>query len=262
MKIIDHYEEAGYITIPIDIEEKTFTNSKNEEKNLLKEHQIHVYIQNILAMKIVCTPSHLSALLLGHIYSEGIISSVEDVEEIKISSDGKKGYITLKENPIGIQETVEINSCNQGPGGTFGRTEGALFPLNSVKKFSYTKEELFLLAKVFKQGAPLYKKTHAIHSGMLLYKKEILFFCEDIGRHNALDKIVGKALINHIPLEETIVFTSGRMPVDMVKKAIRAKIGLLASNTMPTYEAVKLAEKYGLSLMGKVREEYFEIYTW
>ena len=93
-----------------------------------------------------------------------------------------------------------------------------------------------------------------------MHKGEILRRAEDIGRHNALDKVLGWALMQGIPLEECIVYTSGRIPVDMVMKVIRAGVPVLASKAMPTRESVLLAEEFGLSLIGAARKDSMVVF--
>ena len=111
-----------------------------------------------------------------------------------------------------------------------------------------------------KEDMPLYAATHGTHSCLLMHKGEILRRAEDIGRHNALDKVLGWALMQGIPLEECIVYTSGRIPVDMVMKVIRAGVPVLASKAMPTRESVLLAEEFGLSLIGAARKDSMVVF--
>ena len=102
---------------------------------------------------------------------------------------------------------------------------------------------------------PLYRATRAVHSCFLLRAGRILYQCEDLGRHNALDKAVGCALADGVPLGECVLYTSGRVPVDMVRKAIRAGVPALVSKTMPTVQSVELAEEYGLRLLIQKKNE-------
>ena len=231
------------------------------QKNLLQEHMLTVYVNEALKMKIVCTPQHIKAMLLGHLYSEGMIRSLKEVAALTIAPGEGEASITLTK-PLGpIAGEIEMNSCNTGPWGTLGRAGEGGALIKREEPFSLNPKWLFTLAQLFDKGAPLYQKTHAIHSCLLMYKGELICLREDIGRHNALDKAIGTALMEGIPLEQSILYTSGRMPVDMVKKAIRSGVGLLASNTVPTSEALALALSYGLALIGKVRPDSFEIYT-
>ena len=98
-------------------------------------------------------------------------------------------------------------------------------------------------------GLPLYQATHAVHSCFVLHRGRILCACEDIGRHNALDKAVGSVMLAGVPLHECVLYTSGRVPVDMVRKAIRAGVPALVSKTMPTVQSLELAQEYGLQLL-------------
>jgi len=98
-------------------------------------------------------------------------------------------------------------------------------------------------------GLPLYRATRAVHSCFVLHKGEIVFACEDLGRHNALDKAVGCAVLAGLPLAECVLYTSGRVPLDMVRKAIRAGVPVLVSKSMPTVQSAELAAEYGLQLV-------------
>ena len=107
---------------------------------------------------------------------------------------------------------------------------------------------LLTLAKMH-AGLPLYRATRAVHSCFVLHKGEIVFACEDLGRHNALDKAVGCAVLAGLPLAECVLYTSGRVPLDMVRKAIRAGVPVLVSKSMPTVQSAELAAEYGLQLV-------------
>ena len=96
----------------------------------------------------------------------------------------------------------------------------------------------------------LWESTGCFHRAGMFDPKTGAFLrlAEDIGRHNALDKAVGSALTEGVPLAEFVLFTSGRVPVDMVRKAIRAGVPALVSKSMPTVQSLELAEEYGLKL--------------
>ena len=126
----------------------------------------------------------------------------------------------------------------------------------------YWKAEwIFHLADRLAKGMPLHKETWAAHSCFLAVGGKILFGCEDIGRHNAFDKVIGYAQKHEIDLEQCIVYSSGRIPADMVEKAIRARIPLLAAKADPTADAVGMAKKYGLTLIGAARPDSMRVYA-
>ena len=108
---------------------------------------------------------------------------------------------------------------------------------------------------------PIHGKTWATHSCFLARRDDLLFECEDIGRHNALDKAIGYALRHGIDLKECIIYSSGRIPTDMAIKAVRAGIPLLASKASPSREAVTLAKGYGLTLVCAARRDRMKLFT-
>ena len=105
------------------------------------------------------------------------------------------------------------------------------------------------LTAAMSSGLPGYCATRAVHSCVVLHEGRILVSCEDLGRHNALDKAVGCALLAGVPLAECVLYTSGRVPLDMVRKAIRAGVPVLVSKSMPTVQSAELAAEYGLQLV-------------
>lgn len=102
--------------------------------------------------------------------------------------------------------------------------------------------------------------TVGVHSCILAKEGRVLVNCEDIGRHNAIDKAVGWALLNGINLEECMLYSSGRVPTDMVRKAIRAGVPVFISKGVPTVQAVKMAKEYGLKLIGSARPDSMNIF--
>ena len=90
---------------------------------------------------------------------------------------------------------------------------------------------------------------------------KILYLCEDIGRHNALDKVLGRALIDGVDLTQCVLFSSGRIPDDMMEKVIRARVPLLASNAVPTDRAVELARRYHVTLICTARPDGMDIFS-
>lgn len=140
-----------------------------------------------------------------------------------------------------------------------GFCDGA--PLAPVHPIPWKADWIFSLADRFAAGMPLHGQTWCTHSGFLAQEDRLLFQCEDIGRHNALDKLIGHALCHGIDLTGCIVYSSGRIPVDMAEKAIRAGIPILASKASPTAEAIRLARTYDLTLICGARQDRMKLYA-
>ena len=217
------------------------------ERTLAAEHAAAILVNEQPAFRVVCTPELLPQLALGRLLTEGWITSADEVERVAVCAQGLKISVQLR-HPLAAAEQAgqEVPSCC-----TDNLTLASpvqLPPLAPVPQREIPAAWVDALATAMGQGLPLYRATHAVHSCLLLRAGKILYRCEDLGRHNALDKAVGCALTEGVPLAECVLFTSGRVPVDMVRKAIRAGVPALVSKSMPTVQSLELAEEYGLKL--------------
>lgn len=218
------------------------------EATLTVEHAAALYVNEQPAFRVVCTPEMLPQLALGRLLTEGWIASAEEVEQIAVCAEGLKISVYLK-HPLAARSAAaqEVSSCC-----TDNITLGSpveLQPLRPVPPLELQPEWIDTLTAAMDAGLPLYRATRAVHSCFVLRKGELLCACEDLGRHNALDKAVGQVLLQGIPLQECVLYTSGRVPLDMVRKAIRAGVPVLVSKTMPTVQSLELAAEYGLQLL-------------
>ncbi len=232
------------------------------EEELLTEHLLEVYLNEQLTMKLVCTPQYLAELVLGRLLTEGIIRRADEVKTLHICEYGRRARVYLTdERSHKERRFVETTpSCCTG-----SHILNDLFVTNRellpVRPIPWKAEWIFALAEAFAKGMPLHEKTWGTHSCFLARESELLFACEDIGRHNALDKVIGYALRQGIDLSRCIVYSSGRIPTDMTVKAIRAGIPILASKAVPTTESVALAEQYGLTLLCAARRDRMRLYA-
>lgn len=209
-----------------------------EEKCVLAEHRINIYVNGKFEETLVCSPQYLTELVLGHLYTEGQIGSIEEIKSIRMNESGEQAEVELC-----LRERTEV--CFLEP----------------VKLMKWKEEWIFALADRFAEGMPVHNKTWGTHSCFLAREGEILFECEDIGRHNAFDKVIGYAVSHDINLETCMVYSSGRISAEMVKKAIRAGVPIFVSKAVPTAEALRLAKKYRLTLIGSARQDRMNVYS-
>lgn len=233
------------------------------DQSIIVEHLMDVYINEILVMKLVCTPQNLADLVLGRMLSEGMIQDVSEVECIYICEYGRRAKVMLSRQQEIPHDTSYVETsltCCTG-----NRLLSDYFvayqDAQSLKPIPWKTEWVWTMLERFKKDTPLHQQTGSTHSSFLMLDGKIMFQCEDIGRHNALDKAIGYALRNGIDLGQCAVYTTGRMPTDMVIKVIRAGIPVLISKEAPTQEAVELAARYQLTLIGCAKNDQMLLYA-
>ena len=195
-------------------------NLTNEEDILVIEYPFTIYLNNEEIITLLCSPKSLKALTLGFLYSEGFIDDISNVAKIQVEDEQGIASVFLKERKLLAEKLQGKRTITSGCG------KGTLFynVLDSFKSKKIEKpldikiEEIKLLAKEFNFKSELFLNTGGVHSCALCSKSSILIFEEDIGRHNALDKILGKALMDNMDLSDKLVLTSGRISSEMLIK--------------------------------------------
>lgn len=237
--------------------------AKEEEDVVIKEHPFTIFINDEEIITLLCSLGSLKELMVGFLFSEGFLTSLQDIDRISIDEDKGLGYIYLK----------NINQFNEKLRGkrtiTSGCGKGTLF-YNVLDSFKSKKIEKPLAIEVdrikelireFNKKSELFLNTGGVHSCALCSKDDIILFEEDIGRHNALDKIFGKALLEGIETKDKIILTSGRISSEILIKSAKRQVPVIVSRSAPTSLSVDLAEELGITLIGFARGQKMNIYT-
>jgi len=230
----------------------------SKKVRVMLEHNLVVLVNERPAYHLVCTKDCLKELVAGRLLTDGIIERKEDIYKIILCSHENEASVFLNKEAAPPKEVVKDPTCCTGNRAYIESAEKGLKKLPGLK---LQPDRIFELSKEFAEGARLHDLTGATHICILAGESGVLFKCEDIGRHNAVDKAVGYALLNGIDLSRCMLFTSGRVPVDMAEKVIRAGIPVLVSKSVPTADSVEMANKYGLKLICKAWPDRCEIYT-
>ncbi len=208
------------------------------------------------------TPTDTEALVTGFLYTEGTINEPTDIESITVRQD--EALVSLKRKPIRLQtrNTVSTAAC-----GMCGKT--SLDAIKLVREFDLltriqhcTPEALLGLNSQLRQQQVLFSATGGIHAAALFdLQGQLLTMQEDIGRHNAVDKAIGKMLQKGLDRASLGLFVSGRAGFELVQKCLVSGISLMVAVGAPSSLAVDYAQQYGLTLVGFMQNDRFNIYA-
>ncbi len=254
-------ENAKYLkTVIIDklIENKSTT----VEDVTIDESRLNLYLNGEKAISMMCIPKDQDAHAIGFLMSENVISSMDDIQSIELSEDGLRVDViaTIDENSLEnlYTEKTLVSGCG---GGVTGNVEGGVeIPFNQTA-FKVTPHTISSEIKIFYKESELYNLTGCVHKAMIYLLDGTTITAEDIGRHNAIDKVVGKCKLKGLDTTESILFVSGRLSSEMVTKAVMHRIPIIISRTAPTNLGVQTAHKHGVTLIGFARGKKMNLYT-
>lgn len=215
------------------------------------------------------TPGHDRELAMGFLFSEGLIEDPAEIEEIRESAAGKarnRISIVLRNRDFD-PETVRRNFFAASACGICGKAA-----IESIRRrgvgalddgFRFAPEMLCGLPEAARSKQAVFERTGGLHAAALFDEQgQLLALREDIGRHNAVDKVIGwAALEGRLPLSRHVLLVSGRGGFEIVQKAIVARVPVLASVSAPSSLAVRLARELGMTLIGFLRGQRFVIYS-
>ncbi|OGC08670.1 formate dehydrogenase family accessory protein FdhD [candidate division WOR-1 bacterium RIFOXYA2_FULL_36_21] len=212
---------------------------------------------------LLCSPRDLKELSIGFAYTSSLIKDISSVKNIVI--DEERWKASLETDLSGLDENIAFKRLY-----TSGCGKGIIFYsagdlINRNKLSEGLKVEASKITEAmanFTQSSEEFKKTGGVHSAALCNKEGgVLNFKDDIGRHNAVDKVIGTALLNKINFEDKFVLLSGRISSEIFFKLKKCGISIIASISAPTNQAVKMAKEMNLTLIGFVRGRRMNVYS-
>jgi FdhD protein len=209
--------------------------SKARER-VVAEFGLSIIINGKHFATAMITPMMEKEFVIGHLFGQGIIENVADIASI-----------TIKDNVAELTLPREKDRANRSP--------------EIRSDFKVSREDIFNGVEAILKSK-IYAETGGIHSAGLFQRgAEPICITEDIGRHNALDKVIGYGLLNKIDFSHSFATSTGRMASDMVSKVCRANIPIVATKTAVTKLGVEIGQGCGLTIIGFVRDKGMKIYT-
>ena len=208
------------------------------DQMIVSEHFISLYVNDEPYAEMVCSAKELSELVIGHVFSQGLVSDASDIEAVFVGGDGRVAQVYTKDRKLNRREGV-----------------------SRLPAHVWKPEWVFSMVGMLEGDTPLYEKTNAAHCCLLAYDGRVVYKCEDVGRHNAMDKVIGCAVADGLDLSRCSVYCSGRVPLDMLEKTVRSGIPVLVSHSAPTDASIELAKRCGATLICSARQDYMVVYN-
>jgi FdhD protein len=230
---------------------------KEEQVTTVTEASITIVINDTRQIGVICTPQQIEGLIVGHLICEGYIKSISSIEKISYQNNSQF-HVKIKED------------VNQIPVATEIRTAGMMGIKNSQNKvnpklissLSITPKIMFYAQDTMTKKGVIWPVSGGTHmSGLFNAQGNLLYFAEDVGRHNTIDKIIGEAIIKQENMSQLFSCTSGRVSGASVIKYVRAGIPILVSVSAPTAEGIKLAQQTNITVVGFSRKPAFTVYS-
>lgn len=238
-------------------------NIFKKEDYVIIEYPFTIFLNDNEFITLLCTPSSLEHLAIGFLHSEGLIKNREDVTKVRVDNEKGIAYVYTK-NQSNISEKLYGKRTI-----TTGCGKGTVF-YNVVDSFRSKKIEnntkidirkITDLIRKFNKESKLFLKTGGVHSCALSDSENIIIFEEDIGRHNALDKIIGKVFMENIDVSDKMILTSGRISSEVLIKMAKVGIPIIVSRSAPTNLTLEIAKDLNITVIGFVRGDKMNIYS-
>jgi|TARA_A100001011_G_scaffold244677_1_gene252704 FdhD protein len=235
-------------------------NENKESQNiaLIDEKILTIYLnkQEILSAMTICDyPEYLA---VGFLFNQNMISSLSEITEVEFNEELSVVVVrTSKPTPFETNNQKRIKTSGCAMGTIFGEMFEKIMPLSSEKLNAFSLKKIRAIVKEINQTPSLYLEAGAIHGSVLCDSEGLLVYMEDVGRHNAVDKVSGFIVMEAVDPTDKFLYTTGRLTTEMVLKTVSMGVPLLISRSGFTKSAVELARKFNLTMVGRFRGNRF-----
>ncbi len=250
----------------IDIVEYNSGSFSEVKDSIASEKRVRIFSNNKEILSLLCTPTMVRELVVGFALSEGLLENKSN-NDLQQEWCSERIEILWKDEEIEVHLPVDVPEATATL--TSGCGKGVTFISNiSDERLPVIKDDIIVGIKTileiyrdFQRRSGLFRATGGVHSAALCDEKGIIVFTEDIGRHNAVDKIIGYAFLENISLKGKILLLSGRLSSEITMKAIKSSVPILVSRAAPTDMSIELARKSNVTLIGFLRGQKLNIYS-
>ena len=215
-----------------------------------------------LRLAMLALPQDLDALAVGFLLGEGALREVADLERVEVLPS--EGRVAVRGDFVAdvLEAIGQRWTCGTGCGrGGTSRDMDTPAYARVGPGLTLSTKRLIELARKFQRAGRLWRQTGGAHACALAGAEGIVCLAEDVGRHNAFDKIMGAAAMADIEVADKLVLTTGRLSAEIVSKAVACRVPVLVSRSAVTSLAVELGRRFSITLVGFVRGRRMNVYT-
>lgn len=226
-------------------------------KGVIVETPVSLTVNGRVWITLMCTPTELEALAVGFLFNEGVIKSKHEIELVQVCPHGDNIDVWLKHPVEQPKQWRRTSGCTGGATAVIPEElrpelrDGFLLQPRTINRF----------VEMLTEAQQLYREVGGVHTSVLSDGEHAVVSAEDVGRHNSLDKIAGRCLLDGIDLPRRVLITTGRISSEMLQKAARIGASIVVSRTSASSLSVEMAEKWGITLLGYARWDQFVGYT-
>jgi FdhD protein len=227
------------------------------DDGVITEQSVSLTVNGKLWLSFMCTPIDLEELAAGFLFNENIISHREEILDIYVCEHKDNVDIWLNKH------VEEPRNWRRTSGCTGGFTSAVLEEVQPIgsNQLVLSPGKILELVKHLFESQEVYRQTGGVHSSGLADSEKVLFQLEDVGRHNTLDKIAGKILLEKMDVFPRVIISTGRISSEMLQKAARLQTEVVISRTSPTSMSIDLANRLGITIIGYARGHRFSVYS-
>jgi len=231
---------------------------------VVEEYPLNLFVNGQEMATLLCSPLDLEFLSVGFLASAGLIESARDIKEVNILEEEGIAEIELYKQinlSKGTNESHTITTSSTGGSRFYNIKEALDVFASNGDETNIDYGTIIELAQKFDNRCTIFKQTGGAHACAFATNEDIVIFHEDIGRHNAMDKVIGHCIMEDIDFEKGFVLTSGRISSEMLVKAAKRRIPIYISRSAPTALAVEISQKTNILLIGFTRGKRFNVYN-
>lgn len=236
--------------------------SSELDDEIVTESAVQINLNDTELVTLLSCAYDEKELGVGFLRTEGFIDGKEDIVDFK--QDGSSLYFTIPQEKFDKESRVQkyiTSGCGRGVSFAIAKKSLKLKEGDGGKSPIVSTNAISDLMREFQNRSETFKSTGGVHSAALCTAEEVLYFSEDIGRHNAVDRVIGRALLEGVDTSDKVLLSSGRISSEIARKVIFADVPVLVSRSAPTTRALKIAQELGLTVVGFARGRRMNIYT-